>query len=301
MLERSLLLAGFLIVAPGCNGEDHKGTEVTNFPDRDAAADESANADAATETDPDTMDASASDAGPNDASTNDASPADASSSDSDAGDARTPTEEDPSFCTDAGHARVDLVLAIDTSPSLSSSVCSLFPAIADFEDSLGTDVNVVAVYSLSGVNNSLAIVSAALCGEADLLAQAMITSSPRYLHVDAMINSNDGFQALLSSFDSYKDHLRANARTHFFAVTDDDIEGMTAATFKQQMELKLGHAFAYHALAGGMSCPAAGQPGLASQHFDLADLTGGEKYRYCEAKFAEHLTDLGEVLEKPCL
>ncbi len=166
-----------------------------------------------------------------------------------------------------------------------------------WEDRLPSYVHVVAVYS---VTNSGALLAQLTCGRKDPIATAF-TGSERYFHVDAMVDSHDAFQVLLASFEQYESHLRAGAQTHFLTIRDGDIVGMTAATFKEQMEGKLGHGFTYHALAGDDECPATGQPPAPNAHFALADLTGGRKYLLCEGAFVDDLADLEGVLTTQCV
>jgi hypothetical protein len=317
MANRSVpCLAALFLVTSACRGNDGPRGQVFVDDTKDSGADQAGDAgtdgEVAESTDEDGMDASTADAashdaGPlNDGSTpKDAAPReDASSVDPDAGDAEAPTDSDAS-CSDGGSALIDLVLVIDTSGSMAPLACQVYPALAAFEDRLTSDFNLIAVYSMTDANAFVVSAAAqALCGSMDPLADATVTSSPRYLHVNQMVGSTDGFLVLLNSFDTYAPHLRANARTHFLAVSDDDIVGMTAATFKEQMETKLGHGFRYHALAG-TPCPAPGQPAPANQHLALADLTGGEKYPFCENAIAADLTEVETVLnasaEADCL
>ncbi|MFT3926694.1 MAG: VWA domain-containing protein [Myxococcales bacterium] len=263
----------------GAPGLDAAQLDADTDPLRDAGADGATPvADGATPT----ADAGPRDAGPRDAGTGDAG-ADGATPGADAGTHDASTGDAAVGCVVGSvPGPVDVVLALDTSGSMATQACQFTKGSADFEDSLPTNVHVTALYSLT-TSSALGPLIPLLCGTSDPMADAALAKdTQRYLHVDTLVDSNDFFQVALTHYDDFKAHLRPGAPTHFVVVTDDNIKGMTAASFKQQMEAKLGHAFTYHALASGNSCGTA----PSTEHYALADLTGGQKVVTCEAGFS---------------
>jgi hypothetical protein len=187
------------------------------------------------------------------------------------------------------------VLALDTSGSMAPGICATAKQLTTLANNVGESTRVAAVYTMT--SNPAAWVAAGsaltLCGHEDPLSQMQLAmDAMRYKHVDSYVASNDMFQVLLKTFDSYKGFLRAGAPTHFIGVTDDDINGMTAEQFKTQMEAKLGHTFTYHAVANGTG----GCIGDSTQHLKLAELTKGKKVGLC-SDFGTAFKDIEEALQ----
>jgi hypothetical protein len=191
--------------------------------------------------------------------------------------------------SDLKRAPVDVVWAIDSSSSMGGEQRRVNENLSRFAQS----------FTSAGVDARVVIVN-----KCDIAAQTALGGDARYLWVEQTINSRNSLVKLLSSFEDWRPHLRANAPTHIIVVTDDD-SSIPGADFRTQMEAKLGHPFFLHAIASedvgsGEPCMAkncqqdqgacggipslnpckASQPGLV--YYDLAKQTGGEEISICE-------------------
>jgi hypothetical protein len=186
---------------------------------------------------------------------------------------------------------VDIVLALDTSGSMTSQICNVSKNLSAFADAVGKDTRVVANYQI-GIDLFFQFV--ALCQKEDPLAGTTLAADPnRYLRVDTKVDSNNALQVLLDRYDTYKGFLRPGAPTHFVVVSDDESD-LPAATFKSQMEGKLRHSFYLHAIvAMGNGCDGAN---LGTQYMTLADQTGGKKLSICAQDWSALFKELEEAV-----
>jgi hypothetical protein len=174
---------------------------------------------------------------------------------------------------------VDIVLALDTSGSMSDEICAVSKNLTSFANGVGAETRVVTNYQV-GIDLIFQLVF--LCGKEDPLASTDLASDAnRYLKIDARGDSHNALKVLLDRFDNYKSFLRPGAPTHFVVVSDDE-SNMDAASFKTQMEAKLGGPFYFHAIvATGGSCSGSG---VGNQYMSLADMTGGQKLSICASE-----------------
>lgn len=187
---------------------------------------------------------------------------------------------------EVARAPVDIIIALDSSGSMTDEICNVSKNLAMFADAVGKDTRVTAVYQI-GID--LVFQFTALCLKSDPLAGTTLAAdTARYLRVDTRVDSVNALQILLDRFDSYKPFLRPGSPTHFVIVSDDESR-LPGAQFKTQMEQKLGHPFYMHAIvATGGGCNGSA---IGNQYLMLADQTGGKKLSICSqdwsALFAE--------------
>jgi hypothetical protein len=171
---------------------------------------------------------------------------------------------------------VDIVWVVDDSGSMGDEQARVRENIANFAERIsgdGIDVRVVFVT------------------EEDLAQGTTLEGKDSYLFVEADVGSHNSLEALLEAFPAYQPHLRAEAQTHFVALTDDESD-LPAASFAADMQLRLGHGFTFHAIASenvaGEACSCAGgglfgcgaaAPG--DEYYALAASTGGEQVSIC--------------------
>ena len=127
-----------------------------------------------------------------------------------------------------------------------------------------------------------------------------------YRFVDRHVSSNAPLERLLSEWGRYADFLRADAVTHFVAVTDDESD-LSAAAFDAQMTMRLGHEYTFHAIAsedtgGGRECGGAADVGY--QYYALSGMTDGLEISICTSdwttvfdELARHVTETAPL---PC-
>jgi hypothetical protein len=171
---------------------------------------------------------------------------------------------------------VDIVWVVDDSGSMGDEQARVRENIANFADQIGSDSIDVRVVFVT---------------EEDLALGTTLEGKDSYLFVEADVGSNDSLEVLLEDFPAYQGHLRAEAQTHFVALTDDESD-LAAEAFRTAMETRLGHGFVFHAIAsenvGGEACTCPGGPILGcgaaapgDQYYALAASTGGEQVSIC--------------------
>jgi len=177
---------------------------------------------------------------------------------------------------EVARAPADIVIALDSSGSMTAQICNVSKNLSSFADAVGKDTRVVATYQI-GIDLIFQFVI--LCQREDPLSGTTLAADTmRYRRVDTRVDSNNALQVLLERFDNYKDFLRPGSPTHFVVVSDDE-SNLPAATFKTEMERKLGHPFYLHAIvAMGNGCNGAA---IGNQYLMLADQTGGKKLSIC--------------------
>jgi hypothetical protein len=95
---------------------------------------------------------------------------------------------------------------------------------------------------------------------------------------------------MLGQYGAYESFLRADAQTHFLVVTDDN-SNLLGATFKTQMEQKLGHGFVFHSVvADGLNGCLGASTG--TEYLSLSDTTGGAKQAICGTNWDQLSTQL---------
>ncbi len=202
-------------------------------------------------------------------------------------------------------APIDLVWVVDSSGSMSDEAKRVQDNLNGFSEAMGKvglDWHVVVITSSTFVS-----------------VPPPLGTSPHYLFIDRMVNSNEPLQVLLDEWPKYASFMRPHAVTHFVAVTDDESD-LGAEDFYKQMYAKLGHHFKGHAIASEQvppsfptnpfgACQTAGFPpeGAAApgiQYYKLADATGGMKFSICTsdwaALFKALTTEVATPAKLPC-
>ena len=189
-------------------------------------------------------------------------------------------------------APVDIVWIVDGSASMLDETLAVQENITQFANGIsmaGIDAHVIM---LAGVD---------IAGPTPLGMDAK-----RYLHVPALVGSNDALVQLLTLYETYQSFLRPDAALHFVVVSDDE-SFLPAPDFKAQMEMQAKKKFIFHAIAsesmGGLPCVGAcGLPlvcgGFAPgvQYYTLADMTGGQKSSICTADWSKVFAPLAAAV-----
>jgi len=256
----ALGLAGALaLVAPGC-GADDSGTTGSEAGEDTGRGGGGGRGDAGG-ADTGRTDAGGSDVGVGTDAGADAAPADASS-DAGAPDATADVGTGDSGAadvgtTDAGDAGaclsqtfepgsilrpVDIIWAIDASPSMGEEIAIIEDRLDDFAlrvGASGLDYRVVLI----GSDREQYIPAEAheyfeICVPPPLSAEPRCpdVDSDRYLHVREPIHSAEALAETIATFPQYRDFLRPDAVKHFVFVTDDDERRAGLAEFEALIE-----------------------------------------------------------------
>ena len=235
--------------AIGRGGE--RGSEDSGTTARDTGlstgVDAGTEADSGTPTAPDAGDdtATAEDTALGDAATADAlpgpdsTPSDATGSDTAAPDTVTPDAGEPciseTFEPGAIVRPVDIIWAIDASPSMDDEIARIEAQMNDFAQRIGAsglDYRVVVIGSdreqylpaeahrFNEICIPPPLSAAPTCPDVD---------SERYLHVREPIHSKEALAESITTFAEYRSFLRPTAIKHFIYVTDDDERRASAA------------------------------------------------------------------------
>lgn len=185
-------------------------------------------------------------------------------------DAAVPDSALPDGDLEAGTCQgrpVDIIWAIDNSGSMGPHILALANNLTAFLRDL----------SASGADAHVTVLTA---GAAQQFAAH--ASDPKVHLLDVDIQSTDALRKLLEHFQKYSGWLRGGVRTDITVSTDDGSD-MTAAEFRTQMELKLGHPFTFHAHIADF---AAGCGSLGTRpptvYKTLAQDTGGATLLLCD-------------------
>ncbi|MET0284990.1 MAG: hypothetical protein ABW352_10980 [Polyangiales bacterium] len=273
-LVRSLMVAGWLCWSVGC-GSDKNGASGGGLGDGDDPVGQ--------------RDAGSRDAGNKDAGAKDAGRADAKAQEP------KPNPVDPTMGTCAAITKeapvkrgaVDIIWAIDNSPSMFTKIVQVQANLANFMTTIeasGADAHIVSLTLANPATGT-----------------PLENAPDKHRFVLANVFSKLVYSAVLDNFGQYQDFLRPDAVTHVIAVTDDQ-DLMSGADFVTQMEGKLGHDFTLHAIVAGPGelCAA----GFGTTYLEAADATGGEKLSVCSADwsgvFGELTTAVVEAVPLPC-
>ena len=126
---------------------------------------------------------------------------------------------------------VDIVGAIDSSPSMRDEINTIQASLNDFAARIGAsslDYRVISIGSDHDLEGGVDIRELhdhiAICVPPPLSGAAGCpdTDSEGYLHVRELIHSADTLEGAINSFPTWRDLLRPEARLHFIVVSDDD-------------------------------------------------------------------------------
>jgi hypothetical protein len=282
----------------------------------------------ATDTGPpssDTADAGGgtTDSGPSDTGTSDTTPTDAGADT--VADAPIDTGDEPCisevFEPGAIVRPVDIIWAIDASPSMDDEITRIEAQLNDFATRIGgsgLDYRVVLI----GSDRDQYIPAEAhrfneICIPPPLSAAATCpdVDSDRFLHVREPIHSRAVLLESIETFPQYRDFLRADAIKHFIYVTDDDERSASTVTAFENLvanEPVMGDFVYVHSIVDFIgydpncflddNCSCGDARG--EQYLGLSDSTGGIAASICEDDWTPIFEALEEVVtgavEVPC-
>lgn len=214
---------------------------------------------------------------------------------------------------DEGLAPADIIIAVDTSGSMS-------------EEAQWTQQSMNAMVTTivnSGIDAHVIMISdTAICVPASLGSGNCPDdeSLPNYRHVNQTVNSTDALEKILSTYDQYKDSLRPGALKTIVVVSDDD-SNLSAADFQSQL-LALDPSFKdfkFDAIVSfedpiscasscfgqacqncGKCCPSC-KPLSAAEgtvYKNLVSMTGGVQGDLCAQDFAPVFQDMATAVVK---
>ncbi len=132
-----------------------------------------------------------------------------------------------SATAEEGVAPADIIIAVDTSGSMNTEAQWT-------QDNMNTMVNAIVA---SGVDAHLVMISSTdICVPAPLGSGACPADEnlPAYRHVQQSVGSNNAFDKILQTYDTWKDSLRPGASKTFVVISDDDSD-MGWQTFQNNL------------------------------------------------------------------
>ncbi len=198
---------------------------------------------------------------------------------------------------------VDIVWVIDNSGSMSGEAGIVQDNMNSFAASIGAsgiDYHVV-VMTMSGFVN---------------VPPPLGTDAERFLFANVNVQSHDGLSALVNNFSTYSSFLRADAMTHFIAVTDDE-SSLDWMSFRTQMESQLGHGFTFHAIASPPGSTHCEPPGFCivredgcegpeddatdngDEYWGISGATGGQQFSICTNDWSSLFASLTSAIAVP--
>lgn len=200
---------------------------------------------------------------------------------------------------DPVYAPIDIIWAIDTSPSMDEETRIVTEQLNEFVEYIGTtglDVRVIMV------GDSTICVPAPLSG-----GGCPDINSEIYRHVRTTVDSTNAFQALISSWDSYSDFLRRDAIKHFVVVSDDEsarqvpwfegelaTRGLRYFVFHSIVSLEENTAACIAGICPGCQGPYGGADSMGRIYMLLSDRTGGTKSSICEPDWSVTFEGISE-------
>ena len=198
-------------------------------------------------------------------------------------------------------APVDIVWIIDNSGSMSDEASLVQEQMNSFVSTIsgaGLDVHVVVITAPGFVS----------------VPPPLGTDPDQFLRIEEDVQSHDGLEKLVSTFDRYSDFLRRTATLHFIAVSDDESEDMTASTFMSQMTALLGRTFRFHSIvsppgsmhaAGGFfdmegcSGPRDDAAANGDEYWAVSSMTGGRQLSICTEDWSSLFRELSTAIAVP--
>jgi len=174
------------------------------------------------------------------------------------------------------HVRpVDIVWAIDTSPSMAGERNAVQSNLNAFAQQIGNaeiDVNVVMIASPSN--------DGGLCIDAPLGSGNCPNDSnpPSYTHVHQWVGSHNALTRFVTEYPNYQSALRTDSIKYFAVVTDDDAE-MSGQWFKDNLHALDSESFADWKMFG-MFCQYRDSGGV---YMGLVNDSGGLHVELCSA------------------
>ncbi|MBI5500353.1 MAG: VWA domain-containing protein [Deltaproteobacteria bacterium] len=193
-------------------------------------------------------------------------------------------------------APIDIIWVVDSSGSM------------DFENHAVRDnLNAFsASISASGIDHHVVLIGDR--GEMDV--PPPLGGSVDFLHIDYGVDSNEGLQALLAHYPTYRTMLRPGAVQHFVAVTDDESD-ISADEFIASLEALADPGFPpgwrFHSIVAQGGIPFIGcitGARIGAHYLELTRRTGGVTASVCETDWSPIFAALEEVIgvrtELPC-
>ena len=152
----------------------------------------------------------------------------------------------------------DLIIAVDNSRSMQQEsvfVRDNLNRIAEKMSKLDVRIVLIAARkdeSSSSVFLGTRTMSYGICVEPPLGKENACpdedeSNPPKFKHIDLQVDSTDGLQKILSTYDQWKDILREDAKRHFIVVSDDNSE-MPADQFIDGLKNLGIEDFIFHAI-----------------------------------------------------
>ena len=128
------------------------------------------------------------------------------------------------------------------------------------------------------------------------------TDGPTFRRVHESVDSHNGLEKIIDTYDKYADFLRPDATTNFIAVTDDNSDE-NASWFKGKVGGKTNPGFSdpfvFHSIVGMGQIPFVGCIGAASTgsvYIQLSDQTGGAKFPICTTDWSSIFGAMAETV-----
>ncbi len=187
--------------------------------------------------------------------------------------------EDFTF-VDTANAPTDIVIAVDTSGSMSAETTGVqdtINAFASFIADAGIDyhVTVVARRAAAGFGNAICV--------APPLGGPACTDTERFMHVDTTIGSKDMLAKLKGYINTIEGFMRPNSIRHIVAVSDDESK-VPGADFHAELTAREGwDGYFFHNVTGhGGAC----SPRQGLEYQWLSTQTGGADFDICKANWS---------------
>lgn len=126
------------------------------------------------------------------------------------------------------------------------------------------------------------------------------TDGPAFRHIHEPVDSHNGLEQVIDTYDLYKDFLREGATTNFIAVTDDNSD-KSANWFNGEVKKKVDPGFSdpfvFHSIVGMGTAPLVGCFGAAmkgSVYLSLSTQTGGATFPICNKDWSSTFGALAE-------
>lgn len=216
------------------------------------------------------------------------------------------------FMAESALQPVDIVWIIDTSGSMGE------------ESSLVQEQMNSFVSTITGAGLDVHVVLIAAPGEV-VVPAPLGTDPTQFLHIPAVVSSNDSLDVLLANFAEVDAFLRRTAALHFIVVTDDESEpdddpNASASNFIATMSAMVARTFRWHSICSppgssgdcffpGMECGCSGPRGDAPANGDvywaISSMTGGRQLSICTPDwtplFGELTTAIAIPMALPCV
>ncbi len=210
------------------------------------------------------------------------------------------------FLAESALQPVDIVWIIDNSGSMSDEAGLVQEQMNEFAATIsgaGLDVHVVVITAPGFVN----------------VPPPLGTDPSQFLRIEEDVQSHDGLEKLISTYDRYSSFLRNTAAMHFVAVTDDESEDLAAMPFMTQMTDRLLRTYRFHSIVSppgsmrmvgpfameGCVGPRDDAAANGDEYWAVSSMTGGRQLSICSedwtSLFSELATSIAVPMALPCV